>query len=36
MTFLTDAYTGGGGFQGSVKQPDAGWWARPLLRGKTR
>lgn len=24
--FLVDAYTGGGGFQGAIKQPDASFW----------
>lgn len=31
-TFLMDAYTGGGGFQGSVRQPDAGWWGAAASR----
>lgn len=31
-TFLLDAYTGGGGFQGSVRQPDAGWWGAAATR----
>lgn len=30
--FLLDAYTGGGGFQGSVRQPDVGWWGAAAER----
>lgn len=24
--FLLDSYTGGGGYQGAIRQPDVGWW----------
>jgi hypothetical protein len=30
--FLIDAYTGGGGFQGSVRQPEVGWWGAAAER----
>jgi len=26
LAFLADAYTGGGGFQGKVRQPESGYW----------
>lgn len=32
LTFLLDAYTGAGGFQGSVRQPDASWWGAAATR----
>ncbi|MEZ4340391.1 MAG: hypothetical protein R3B82_27540 [Sandaracinaceae bacterium] len=28
VRFLLDSYTGGGGYQGQVRQPTAGWWGR--------
>lgn len=32
FSFLIDAYTGGGGFEGSVKQPQAGFWGAAAER----
>lgn len=30
--FLTDSYSGGGGYQGSVRQPEVGWWGAMATR----
>lgn len=30
--FLLDSYSGGGGYQGSIKQPDVGWWGAEASR----
>lgn len=30
--FLLDSYTGGGGYQGAIRQPDVGWWGEAAQR----
>lgn len=30
--FLLDSFTGGGGYQGTIRQPEAGWWGAAASR----
>ncbi len=30
--FMLDSYTGGGGYQGAIRQPEAGWWGAAAER----